>query len=86
MKFMGKYKIEHDRPNCIGCAACAAVAPDFWEMGDDGKSNLKGAKKEASSETKDIEDKDFDTNKAAADSCPVNVIHIIEKAGNKKII
>ncbi|VVB66193.1 Ferredoxin [Candidatus Gugararchaeum adminiculabundum] len=84
---MGKYRIEHDRPGCIGCAACAAVAPDFWEMGDDGKSNLKGGKKGAKDlETKDIEDKDYATNKSAADSCPVNVIHIIEKAGNKKII
>ena len=32
-----KYKIEHNRPDCIGCAACAAVAPNHWEMNEDGK-------------------------------------------------
>ena len=35
-----KYQIQHDRPNCIGCAACAAVAPDFWTMNEDEKSDI----------------------------------------------
>ena len=84
---MGRYRIEHDRPNCIGCAACAAVAPDFWEMNADGKSDLKGASKTAGGgEEKDIEDSQFDANKAAADSCPVNVIHLRDKEKNEKII
>jgi len=40
------HKLEHDRPNCIGCGACVAVAPDFWEMDDDGKANIiKGKRK-----------------------------------------
>lgn len=84
---MGRYKIEHDRPNCIGCAACAAVAPDFWEMNADGKSDLKGAAKAADGgEEKDIEDKDYATNRSAADSCPVNVIHIKDKEKNERVI
>ncbi|MEK6821544.1 MAG: ferredoxin, partial [archaeon] len=42
---MSDYKIQHDRPNCIGCGACAAVAPDYWEMSPvDGKSDLKESK------------------------------------------
>ena len=82
-----KYQIRHDRPNCIGCAACAAVAPDFWEMHEDGKSDIVGSKKtEDGWEELDIEEKDFACNKEAADSCPVNVIHIINKETKEKII
>ena len=40
-----KYQIQHDRPNCIGCAACAAIAPDFWVMSEDGKSDIVASKK-----------------------------------------
>ncbi len=84
---MGRYRIEHDRPNCIGCAACAAVAPDFWEMNADGKSDVKGAAKNAEGwEEKDIEDNQFEANKAAADSCPVNVIHLKDKEKNERVI
>jgi ferredoxin len=39
------YKIIHNREKCIGCGACAALCSDYWEMDDDGKSLLKGAKK-----------------------------------------
>ncbi len=84
---MGKYKIEHDRPNCIGCAACASVNPDFWVMDADGKSDIVGGKKLPNGEEElDIEDKDFKSNKEAADVCPVNVIHIRDKEQNKRII
>lgn len=82
-----KYQIQHDRPNCIGCAACAAVAPDFWEMHDDGKSDIIGSKKRDDGwEEMDIDEKDFAANKEAAESCPVNVIHIVNKETKEKII
>ncbi|MFC1691307.1 ferredoxin [Nanoarchaeota archaeon] len=84
---MTKYKVEHDKPNCIGCGACAAVCPESWEMVEDGKSKLKGAKEgENQIETKEIEDAEFDSNKEAADSCPVNVIHIINTESGEKLI
>jgi ferredoxin len=82
-----KYQIQHDRPNCIGCAACAAIAPDFWEMNADGKSDVIGCKKRPDEwEELDIDAKNFAINKEAADSCPVNVIHIIDKETGDKII
>ena len=82
-----KYKLEHDRPNCIGCAACAAVAPDFWTMHEDGKSDIVGCKnREDGWEELNIEEKDFKINKEAAESCPVNVIHITNKETGEKII
>ena len=82
-----KFMIQHDRPNCIGCAACAAVAPDFWEMNEDGKSDIIGSKKlDDETEELDIDEKNYVENKEAADSCPVNVIHIINKETKEKII
>jgi len=85
---MAKFRIEHDRPNCIGCAACVTLAPHFWEMNpDDGKSDIKNSKKdERDWEILDIEKEDFESNKDAADACPVNVIHIVDKKDNKRII
>ncbi len=88
---MVNYKVEHDRPGCIGCGACAALAPEFWEMDADGKSDLKNCQKKEENneivlESLDIEEKDFEKHKEAASACPVNVIHIIEKETGKKII
>ena len=81
------HQIQHDRPNCIGCAACAAIAPDFWEMNEDGKSDIIGSKKlDDGTEELDIENKDFELNKEAAEACPVNVIHLIDKKTGEKLI
>jgi ferredoxin len=65
--------IEQDRENCIGCGACAAVCPDNWEMTKEGKSKPKKTSL-----------KEIGCNMEAAESCPVNVIHISED-GKKKI-
>jgi len=83
-----KYKLEHDRPNCIGCGACVAVAPDHWEMHDDGKSDIIKCKsrKEDGWQEKDIEEKDFKENMEAAESCPVNVIHLKKLKDDEKLI
>ena len=83
----GAYTLKHDRPNCIGCAACEAVAPDFWEMNEDGKSDIKSGKNVDNGwQELNFEEKDFEINKEAADSCPVNVIHIEKKDTKEKII
>lgn len=83
-----KYQIQHDKANCIGCGACAAVSPDFWVMNErDGKSDIVGGKKrEDDMQELDIDEKDLQANKEAADSCPVNAIHIINKKTREKII
>ncbi|MBD3259773.1 ferredoxin [Candidatus Woesearchaeota archaeon] len=73
---MAKYKIEHDRPGCIGCGACARACPENWEMAKDGKSKCKKTS---------ISQEEYKCNKKAADGCPVNVIHIKDDKG-KKII
>lgn len=85
-----KFKIEHDRPNCIGCGACAAVAPNFWTMSDaDGKSDLVGSNHTRDGDEiikEELELDDLQGNKEAADCCPVNVIHIINVEKNERII
>lgn len=49
--------------SCIGCGACTAVAPDVFELGDEGlavvisEDNIEGAKE-------------------AAESCPVEAIEV----------
>jgi len=85
---LGKtYTLQHDRPNCIGCGACAVIAPDFWEMNDDGKSDIiKAVSKDNGWQEKKIEQKDFDINLEAAESCPVEVIHITDDETKEKVI
>ena len=64
---MARYKVDLDRPNCIGCGACVAACPSNWEMQSDGKTQNK----------KDtIEDSEYSNNKEAEEVCPVSVIKI----------
>jgi ferredoxin len=82
-----RYLLQHDRPNCIGCAACEAIAPDFWEMNGDGKSDIKNSvNSEKGWQERDIDDSNLNENKDAADSCPVNVIHLTDKKSGERLI
>ena len=84
---MKRYKIEHIRPECIGCGACAALTPDFWEMDEDGKSNIiNGKRLENGEEELEIEEKDLEANREAAESCPVNIIHIKDLDSDEQLI
>ena len=67
-------KVIHEKEKCIGCGACVAVCPDFWEMADDGKALLKGSKK--SGNNFELEVKDSVCNQDAANTCPVQCIHV----------
>ena len=74
------YKIVHDRDLCIGCGACSSVAPEYWVMEDDGKTSIQECIKTGNGEEEVRElDKDFDLNNDAAQSCPVNCIHLFKK-------
>lgn len=56
-------------------------------MNADGKSDIIGGKNmENEWEQLDIDESEFDGNKQAAESCPVNVIHLSEKQSGKKIV
>jgi len=75
-----KYKIVHNRDICIGCAACASVCPKYWKMNSDGKSDIIKATTLNEIEYLGSDEnpltEDFDMNKEAEESCPVNCIHI----------
>ncbi len=72
---MTEFKIVHDRPNCIGCATCAAINPEHWKMSEvDGKSDVIGANKDGTDEILEI--KELDKDMEAAEACPVNCIHL----------
>ena len=75
---MPKFKIIYDREGCIGAAACAAVAPDLFEMNEDGKADLLKAKKneETGFWELTVEAKDEKIARESVDVCPVNVIKI----------
>ena len=68
-------KIIHQRTKCIGCAACAGVCPEFFEMNEkDGLATLKKSKKVG-------DDFELETDKTgcikeAVDVCPVQIIKI----------
>jgi len=92
---MRKYTIKYDRIGCIGAAACAAVAPDFWEIDADGKANLlKGNKIDdanweltlSEEELGDKFDEVFEKHRDAAESCPVNVIKIIDEETGEELV
>jgi len=80
---MAKYKVEHEASKCIGCQACTIVAPDYWEMGPDGLSHLKGSKKNGDRTEREIEDKDLEPNLQAVRSCPVAIIHVKKSTGEE---
>lgn len=82
-----KYRIIHNKPDCIGCGACVAVHPDGWEMNDDGKADIIGGEhKKDGTQEKDIKEEQLQLNMEAAESCPVNVIHIKDEENDKELI
>jgi len=73
---MSKYKIIHEREKCIGCGACVSVCSRFWSMKNDGKSELKGAKRAGKNFELDVDDAGCNTD--AAEICPVRCIRVVE--------
>jgi len=65
-------KIVVDQQLCIGCGACAAMAPEVFALNKSGKSEVKNPNAS-----------DDDSIKISASACPVNAISIFE--GEKKI-
>lgn len=64
---MAKYKIEQEVEKCIGCGTCVSMCPDNWEMRSDNKAYPKNE-----------EFDEMGCNQEAAESCPVQIIKIVE--------
>lgn len=69
-------KIIIEREKCIGCGTCQALCPKQFELIDDGKASLIGGKRDAKTGNDNIETDKLGCAEAAADSCPVQCIHI----------
>lgn len=69
---MARYKIEVSK-ECISCGNCAAVCPEFFELGEKAKA-------------KKPETDDLGCAKEAAEQCPVNAIHITDNEKKKRVI
>lgn len=69
-------KIVHEKKKCIGCGLCTTLCPDYWEMGDDGKSQLLNSKKNKN-EDYELEVNEAGCSQEAAESCPVQCIKIV---------
>lgn len=58
-------KIKINRETCIGCGVCVALAPDYFQLDEEGKSVPK---KEV------VDEKDEEIVRTAAQSCPTGSI------------
>lgn len=68
-------KIIHQRKKCIGCGACAAICPKFFEINKkDGLAVLKNSKKVG--ENFELKVDKLECLKDAAEMCPLKIIKI----------
>jgi ferredoxin len=56
-------RVAIDRSRCVGAGQCSMIAPDVFELGDDGKSALVGGAPD-----------DDEAVALAADLCPARAI------------
>ena len=83
-----RYRVEYDREGCIGAAACYAVYKERWIVVDDGKADLIGGERDSQNikHTLIIGEDELEKMKESAESCPVNVIHIIDEETGERLI
>jgi ferredoxin len=81
-----KYKIIYDRDGCISAKTCIEFYKKFKISKKDDKADLMGSKEEKGQSVLEIAEKDLEKAKHAAQSCPVNVIHIYDSKTKEKII
>ena len=65
-------RIVIDRDECIGCGNCSDIAPEVFELDDEGLSKLINP-----------EGTDDDTIREAAESCAVDAMTLFDEAGTK---
>jgi len=69
-------KIVLERAKCIGCGSCTQVCPKFFEMGEDGKSVLKGAAPENEEQIQELELENPECAVDAEEVCPAQAIRV----------
>lgn len=81
-----KYRIIYVKKECIGAYACVSAEPSTWkEAKAEDKADLIGGINEGDEVfVKEVDS--LENNMEAAQSCPVNCIHIIDNETGKKLI
>ena len=70
-----KFKISHQRDQCIGCGSCAQYAPNCWKMNeDDGKADLINGKLKGEVVVAEIDEDELEANQEAAKVCPMQIL------------
>ncbi len=62
-----KVKVNEDA--CIGCGACCAIADSFFEIGDNGLSEVK---------KEEVQEDEKQAVRDAAEACPTGAIEVEE--------
>ena len=81
-----KFLVTYDLKGCIGAGACEAVDPKHWKVMENKKAELKGSKQNGELFELEINELEVVKMKEAAEGCPKNVIHIIDRSNGEKII
>lgn len=69
--------IQQYRERCIGCHACAEIAPEYWRLSrQDGKAVLVGGKEKKGIWNLSLPDSEWEINEQARKACPVNIIQV----------
>jgi ferredoxin len=66
-----------EKSKCIGCGSCVALCPKLFELSEEGKSHLKGARFDPKTEEETLEISKSECAEEAAEVCPVQCIKII---------
>ena len=75
-------KITIDNDKCLGCGSCTAVAPDVFELNENGKASVTGSKeikngnRSAYELHDDVPKNTKEEAMMAAESCPAGAIDI----------
>jgi ferredoxin len=70
-------QIAYQRKKCIGCNYCIELAPERWKMNKkDGRSVLLGARNIKGLYKVEVDEAEYEANKASAKVCPMKIIRI----------
>lgn len=64
-------KIKVNQDACIGCGACPSIAPEIFDLNDEGLSYVK---------VEEIKEEDTESAQDAIDSCPTGAIEEIKQS------
>ncbi len=91
MTVIKKYRVEYNRPDCIGAAACVAVQPERWVIkneAEDNRADLIGGTEDQQRPgiwVIEFTEEEFEAFRSAATMCPVQVIKIFEIETGKQL-